>query len=160
MSPLPVNPIASSPAPPANDTLDQRRARHAWEAVREIVRKFPPQMVNGKPVADKQAKRYGGQAKKLPMRIMASGLGQALAFLKAKNYAPDLLMDVADWVLDKRANPNSRKPRPDDKALLTALISKEATSDLLRRATDEVLAYLQWLNRFAEAEKLTEGESE
>ena len=30
--------------------------------------------------------------------------------------------------------------------------------DFLRRATDEVLAYLQWLTRFAEAEGLTEGE--
>ena len=30
-------------------------------------------------------------------------------------------------------------------------------SDFLRRATDEALAYLAWLNRFAEAEGLTEA---
>jgi CRISPR-associated protein Cmr5 len=34
----------------------------------------------------------------------------------------------------------------------------QGNSDFLRRATDEVLAYLLWLNRFAEAEGLTEGE--
>ena len=30
-------------------------------------------------------------------------------------------------------------------------------SDFLRRATDETIAYLQWLNRFAEAEGPAEG---
>ena len=35
----------------------------------------------------------------------------------------------------------------------------KGNSDFLRRATDEVLAYLVWLKRFAEAEGLTdEGE--
>ena len=32
-------------------------------------------------------------------------------------------------------------------------------SNFLRRATDETLAYLQWLNRFAEAEGLTEDQT-
>ena len=43
-----------------------------------------------------------------------------------------------------------------DDALLLAIIY--GNSDFLRRATDEVLAYLLWLNRFAEAENLTENE--
>ena len=43
-----------------------------------------------------------------------------------------------------------------DEALLLAVI--QGNSDFLRRATDEVLAYLLWLNRFAEAEKLTEND--
>lgn len=122
-------------------TLEQRRAKHAWEAIQRAKQVKDP-------------KKYGGQAKKLPMRIMASGLGQALAFLKAKGYAPELLVGIGDWVLDKRANPESKKPMPQDDALLKAIVNGE--SDSLRRATDETLAYLQWLNRFAEAEGLTE----
>jgi CRISPR-associated protein Cmr5 len=126
-------------------TLDQRRARHAWKTI-EIARGLKPD----------DAKRFGGQARKLPTRIIASGLGQALAFLKAKNYAPDLLVALGDWVLDKRGNPDSKAPRPKDDALLLEII--QGDSDFLRRATDEVLAYLLWLNRFAEAEGLTENE--
>jgi CRISPR-associated protein Cmr5 len=87
---------------------------------------------------------------------MASGLGQALAFLKAKDYAPQLLREIGDWVLDKRADPASAKPKPSDDALIRKII--ESDSDFLRRATDETLAYLQWLNRFAEAEAPPEGE--
>ena len=54
------------------------------------------------PHAKQDPKKFGGQAKKLPIRIMAAGLGQALAFLKAKDYAPGLLAELADWVLIKR----------------------------------------------------------
>jgi CRISPR-associated protein Cmr5 len=126
--------IAESSKP----TLDQRRARHAWEAV-----------LSAK--SGKGFKDFCGQATRLPIRIMASGLGQALAFLKAKDYAPQLLKEIGDWVLDKRADPTSVKPKPSDDALIRKIIASD--SDFLRRATDETLAYLQWLNRFAEAEE-------
>ena len=67
-------------------TLDQRRAEHAWKAVRGVV---------DRNARDKErARKFGGQARKLPTRIIASGLGQALAFLKAKDYAPDLLIEL------------------------------------------------------------------
>jgi CRISPR-associated protein Cmr5 len=137
-------------------TLDQRRARHAWEAVREILRKYPGESRDGKQVPHKKAKQYGSHAKKLPVRTVTSGLGQALAFLRAKDYAPELLEDLGDWVLFKRKGSESRQPRPDDKALLNAIVT--GNSDDLRRYTDEALAYLQWLTRFAEAEGLTEGD--
>ena len=51
-------------------TLEQRRANHAWEAIRQILQDYPPPSIKGK--------KYGGQAKKLPTRIMAAGLGQVL----------------------------------------------------------------------------------
>jgi CRISPR-associated protein Cmr5 len=130
-------------------SLEQRRARHAWNAVAAVKGRY-----RGKDV--EKAKRFGGQARKLPTRIIASGLGQALAFLKAKDYAPDLLVALGDWVLNQRDKPDGKKPPPGDAELLRAVI--EGNSDFLRRATDEVLAYLLWLNRFAEAEKLTEDE--
>jgi CRISPR-associated protein Cmr5 len=132
-------------------TLDQRRASHAYDAVQAVKKKYAAKL--------DQARKFGGQARKLPTRIIASGLGQALAFLKAKDYAPDLLIELGDWVLDKRAAAASTRAKPKDDALLLAVIQN--SSDFLRRATDEVLAYLLWLNRFAEAEglsELTEGD--
>ncbi|MGF1580758.1 MAG: type III-B CRISPR module-associated protein Cmr5 [Gemmataceae bacterium] len=134
-------------AMPYQKTLDQRRASHAWEAVK----KAKAQLTSDK------AKQFGGQAKKLPTRIVSSGLGQALAFLKAKDYAPMLLVEIGDWVLDKRTKPLSDKLKPGDDALLGAVV--DGTSEFLRRATDETLAYLRWLVRFAEAEGLTKEEN-
>ena len=80
MSPLPVKSTRTT-QPPQHATLDQHRAKHAWEAVQRAKRRDGLHQ-------DQDPKKFGGQAKKLPVRIMASGLGQALAFLKAKDYAP------------------------------------------------------------------------
>jgi CRISPR-associated protein Cmr5 len=127
-------------------TLDQRRARHAWDAVQRAKQKQGHHH-------DQDPEKFEDQAKKLPTRIMAAGLGQALAFLKAKNYAPGLLAELTEWI-GERIPPD----RAGSKDLLERII--EGDSDFLRRATDEALAYLVWLKRFAEAEGLTEGEDQ
>lgn len=131
---------------PPEPTLDQRRAAHAWETVRKAKNQEGEHR-------GQAPKKFGGQAKKLPVRIIASGLGQALAFLKAKRYAPGLVAALSDWIAC-RIPP--RKGESDD--LLDRIIAGD--SDFLRRATDEALAYLQWLTRFADAEGLTEGDTE
>ncbi len=133
-------------------TLDQRRAKHAMLAVEAVLTKFPPRVQGNKKTPDEKAKKFGGQARKMPTRVVASGLGQALAFLKAKDYAPDLLVALGDWVLYERPQ-TPKPPRVPDDALLKAVIL--GTSDYLRQATDEALAYLQWLNRFCEANDLS-----
>lgn len=122
-----------------NQTLDQRRAAHAWNAIATL-----------KQCGENERKEYAGEAKKLPIRIMTSGLGQALAFLlaKAKDKKPNLTLlheHLTDWSLRERGLPG-----PIGRSLLESVI--KGNSDFLRQATDEVLAYLQWLNRFAEAE--------
>jgi CRISPR-associated protein Cmr5 len=127
-------------------TIDQRRAKHAWDSVTEATNRLNSQ----------DQKKFGGQAKKLPTQVVTSGLGQALAFLKAKNYAPLLLSRLGDWVLDKRQNPGSKNSAPDDDALLRQIVDRD--SDFMRRATDEVLAYMLWVNRFAEAAGLAKDE--
>ncbi len=126
-------------------TLDQRRAKHAWNAIQELLKTVP---------GEKDRKEYAGEAKKLPIRIINSGLGQALVFIqaKAKSKKTNLqLLDahLTDWTLRKRELPGSKS-----NSLLESIINGD--SEFLRRATDEVLAYLQWLNRFAEAEDLTD----
>jgi len=139
-------PTTSKPGP----TLDQRRAKHAWERVVSQAT-----VKDGQRQYDEKAKEYARGAKKLPTRIMAAGLGQALAFIlaKAKDRKPNLKQlheDLTDWVIKQRPM-SAKKPN----SLMESII--EGDSDFLRRATDEVLAYLVWLNRFAEAEGLTEG---
>jgi CRISPR/Cas system CMR-associated protein Cmr5 small subunit len=59
-------------------------------------------------------------------------------------------------VLDKRANDKSTKPEPEPQALIRKLVADDTDSMFLRRATEEAVAYLQWLKRVAEAERLTE----
>ena len=100
----------------------------------------------------KLQKAYRREAKRVPVRILTAGLGHALTFLKAKsNEANDeLLRDVADWVIDKRKRPESLAERPEARVLIERIVWESGT--FLQVATDEVLAYMQWLTRFAEAE--------
>lgn len=128
---------ASSTSKP---TLDQRRAKHAWDVVQRA-----------KELPDHERKDFGRQAKKLPIRIRTAGLGHALAFLKAKEKANALYRGLSAWVLQERL-------RLKETSLLRSII--DGDSDRLRRATDESLAYLQWLNRFAEAEGLVTDEED
>ena len=132
----------------AAQTLDQRRAAHAWEAIQRV-------KVNPKK-SDRE--EYAGEAKKLPIRIMTSGLGQALAFLLAKardkkKTLSQLHEDLTDWALRQRG----LKGVASD-SLIRSVIGGD--SIFLRQVTDEVLAYLQWLNRFAEAEGLKSDQAE
>lgn len=125
--------------------LDQERAKHAWDAVQKI-----------KGHGKEEAANYGREAKKLPIRIMTAGLGHALAFINAKKKKgglKELLDNLTEWVLEKRELPCEK--RGD---LLQSIIKGD--SNFLRWTTDEILSYLQWLNRFAEAEGLTDLETD
>ena len=150
-------------------TLDQRRARHAWETI-EAIRNNPTR-------AD-----IVRAAKKLPIRIMTAGLGHALAFVKAKGKSKDLLDSVSKWVLKERQGstpvvPPVPKAEPTGRTTLTASSKAPAriatgeeddllqsivngSSDDLRRHTAETLAWLGWFNRFAEAEYREDTEKE
>ncbi len=125
-------------------TLDQRRARHAWAAVQKIKNQR------------EGMKEYGREAKKLPIRILNSGLGAALAFLCAKAKGEKIALtqlheDLGSWVLKGRG---IKSCNPEN--LLNSIVRGDGV--FLRMATDEALAYLQWLNRFVEAEGLAGDE--
>lgn len=132
-------------------TLDQRRAKQAWEAVEQLVRKYPADSQD----ADK-ADDYAREAKKLPVRIVTAGLGQALSFIDAKRKKKpgltDLHADLTGWAGQRLTAAEHHK------TLLEAVIHENTT--FLRRATDEILAYLGWLNRFTEAKGLPKKENE
>jgi len=128
--------------PSALRTLEQERAKHAWDCVQEV---------KDKPFAG----NYRTIAVKVPSLIVTNGLGQTLAFLKAKgkgdpgNEHEVLYRHLADWV--------GRKVHADGD-LLSWLVNT-ATSQQYRLATMEALALLQWFKRFAEAE-LPKGREE
>ena len=121
-------------------TLEQRRARHAWDAVQRA----------------KSAKDYSREAKRLPVRIATAGLGHAIAFANANcGVGKSAADDVAKWVLATLKSGRAAStfgPKHEDAGgqLIRQIIENDA--DWLRRATEEALAYLRWLSRFAEAE--------
>jgi len=148
-------PIATCAAGVKPTTLDQVRAREAWRCIEEL-KKTP---------SKEDQKDYASEARKLPVRIMASGLGQALAFVRAKEKKRPALRqlhgDLSRWVLDRldpRPPPPSLAAGKQGEDLSRSLLHRvmEGESDFLRRATAETLAFLSWLNRFAEAEGLTD----
>lgn len=122
-------------------TLDQRRAAHAWKTVAAV-----------KLLPAGQKKSYGSEAKKLPTRILSVGLAGSLAFLKAKRHER-LIADLSDWILKER-----NLDGVGEQDLLARIVKGDSL--YLRQATDETLAYLQWLVRFAEAEGLTDDNTE
>jgi CRISPR-associated protein Cmr5 len=122
-------------------TLEQQRATRAWECVDEVTSK-----------SQDFKKKYGSLARKVSTLILTNGLGQTLAFLKAKgkNDPADehtvLFRHLSSWVLSQVA-PSSPATNGD---LLQWVLQNDSAS--YRRATVEALAFLTWLKRFAEAE--------
>jgi CRISPR-associated protein Cmr5 len=106
-------------------------------------------------------KEYKAYVKKMPMLIKTNGLGAAMAFAFAKGAKGGkvetntpwglLYSQIEDWL------------KKDEKGLITdfekgriAKFLAETDSYTYRAVTVEVLAFLSWLRRFAEA--LIEGE--
>ena len=114
-------------------TLDQQRARAAWEATEAAT-------VN---------KEYVSLCSGAPVLILTNGLGPALAFLLAKAEGEEghhlrLANALGAWVL--RRAPDADK---NGRGLMRAITL--ANIPTYRRYTTEALAYLNWLKRFAVA---------
>jgi CRISPR-associated protein Cmr5 len=101
-------------------------------------------------------KAYSSLARKVPMLVLTNGLGQTLAFLKAKgkNDPADehtvLFRHLSSWVLSQVASSTTAS----NGDLLQWVLQNDSAA--YRRATTEALAFLAWLKRFAEAELPTE----
>lgn len=127
-------------------SLEQDRAKAAWDRVLEA----KPQ-----PYADK----YGQLARSAPADIQANGIGQVLAFWRAKGYKDgkpkvndahaELLKHTSTWL-------RCQGILPDGQDALEWIARESSTNDY-RRASAEAIAFLTWLKRFAEAE-LPKGE--
>jgi len=135
-------------------TLDQRRARHAWESWAKV--------------AASQRVEFRNEAKALPIRILTAGLGHGVLFsqVKERDKSRKLLESLEDWLLVERRlarltgssgpqqNPSTRihsgqrRTQPGEQ-LMKAICEGDAS--FLRLATAEALVYLKWLSRFADA---------
>jgi CRISPR-associated protein Cmr5 len=119
-------------------SLEQKRAAQAWDCVKEVKSR-------------NYKKDYLSLARSAPADIQANGLGQTLAFWRAKKkdeHNTALYQHVATWV--------KMQVRFTQSSDLLEWIMKQASTDDYRRATTEAIAFLSWVKRFAEAE--LEGE--
>lgn len=119
-------------------TIDQRRAKQAWDDVKGVDEKH----------RDTLGRKYNSLARSAPAMVQSNGLGQTLAFFRAKA-GPSrsgehwlLYSHLSQWVL-------SQLMVTDNNDLLDWIVQQDTQS--YRRATSETLAYLSWLKRFAEA---------
>lgn len=114
-------------------TLEQDRAKQAWDDVQSVKgQRYEPE--------------YATIALRASSLIQSSGLGQTLAFLKAKGKGQEenahevLFKHLSAWV-------TSQFGWSDD--LLQEILKRDSAD--YRRATAEALAYLNWHKRFVEA---------
>jgi len=111
-------------------TLEQERARHAWEKAAEGTGAHGSDYVN--------------DAKGLPALIMNSGLMQVMAFLNQKGGRHETLMNhLLDWL-------HRRLGTPDDfETFMEAMM--QADSRRYQQVTTEAFAWLRWLRQMAAA---------
>lgn len=125
-------------------SLEQDRARYTWERI-SLVKSY------GKEVKG----RYKSYVKSAGMLILTNGLGNSVAFFKSKfgtqpddKLSPD---DRAYKLLYDHIDNWCKKQLMVEKDFLEWVVN-DATSLQIFRITNEVLALLSWLKRFAESE--------
>ncbi|MDW8336748.1 MAG: type III-B CRISPR module-associated protein Cmr5 [Tepidimonas sp.] len=115
------------------NTLEQRRAAHAWGCVKDGVNK-----------------EYVRVAKAMPQLVMNSGLMQTLAFMEQKKDAHSrLAAQLRTWLHERFTGQRGHDPqfRPFMETLLNA------DPETFRLYTAEALAWLKWLRQFAAAQE-------
>ena len=150
-------------------SLEQRRAKFAYEKIQEVKKES----------SDVQ-KKYSSYVKSAPVLILTNGLGQALAFYLSKLEAlPDvdynsispqnfkkaeekayayLYKHIAEWLAGGDKEKKEGRSLTNGKDPLRYYM--EATGMEAMVLTDEAIAFLNWLKRFADAmlEKEENGE--
>lgn len=115
---------------------EQERAKRAWELVNET-----PKTV---------IEKYASLAKSAPVMILTNGLGQTLAFFISKSNGRNeynlLYNHLNNW-LDGNIPWTPNEDLGDD--LIEKVINEK--SQIYRMATEESLAFLSWVKRFATA---------
>jgi CRISPR-associated protein Cmr5 len=103
-------------------------------------------------------KNYRSYVKKIPTMILSNGLGQTLAFIKSKSKKENAYKLIYEQLTEYMRSPYpTRIQMPEDKKeLIDWVISCD--SEKYRYITQEILAFLNWLKRFAEG--LIEEEEE
>lgn len=118
-------------------TTEQWRAKSAWEQVNELKKD--------------QLEEFSAIADGASSLIQKTGLGQAIAFWLAKGNKNLILANfLAEWLL-KDLESNVREKGKSGEKLMEKIIN--ISSSDYRMLTNEAVAYLFWLKRFAKALK-------
>ncbi len=130
--------------------LEQGRAKFAYECAVEgkALGGGPKRNAKGNMEDSKQAKEYKAYCKKIPMMIKTNGLGATYAFIKSKNKdAYDLIYkQTYKWLSTDDKLGIFASASSDD---LVAIIIDQKSAKY-RYLTVEVLAFFNWLRRFAD----------
>jgi CRISPR-associated protein Cmr5 len=111
-------------------TLEQKRAQHAWEKAKAGV--------------GAHGRDYVNDAKGLPALIMNSGLMQVMAFLHEKGGRHETLAThLRDWLHQQCGTPEAFAP------FMTKLIEMNPRD--FQAITTEAFAWLKWLRQIAPA---------
>ena len=110
--------------------LEQGRAEFAYKCVEKVI----------------SDKKYKGHIKKIPTYIKTNGLGATLAFIFGKDDAyKKIYSHIEEWL---RKDEKKLIDLSDGKELVKEIIQKDSPE--YRAVTIEVLAFTNWLKRFAE----------
>ena len=126
-------------------TLDQKRAQFAWEAVNQAKREIA------------KFSDYKNLTKGAPALIMGNGLMPAIAFYESRKkkeatvpHAAALRDNILAWLAERFKDEKAYQPLPKDfRSAMERLQSVD--SGFYMRATEETLAMLKWLRQFADA---------
>ncbi len=130
--------------------LEKGRAEFAYRCVKNAVNNLD----------DKRKKEYRSHTRKITHTILSNGLGQTLAFVYAKKEegnAYDLIYkQLTDYL---KSDSTTRIKMPENQSeLIEWVISLDSYN--YRYVTEEVLAFLNWLKKFAEGMIEEEGGEE
>lgn len=127
----------TSAIPTLKPTLEQQRARHAWERSK----------------SKGCSKEYVNLAKGLPALIMNSGLMQVMAFLEQKGHYHALLAkDLRCWLIQcKKLSKECSEFTPFMNELL------KAEPRQFQEITTEAMAWLRWMRQMAAARHFKNG---
>jgi len=104
-----------------------------------------------KKASEKEFKKdYRSYVKKIPSMILSNGLGQTLAFIKSKakngNAYDFIYNQITDYM---KSEHTTRIKMPDNEnELVEWVIRMDSTT--YRYITQEILAFFNWLRRFAD----------
>ncbi len=123
--------------------IESGRAKFAWECVNEAVQHWKDE--NDK----KKLKEYRSYVKKIPEYIKTNGLGATFAFMFSKKDTYSYIGEqITKWLKVCPVNFISLEEDADFKTLVEKVVSLDSST--YRALTIEVLAFLNWLRRFAE----------
>jgi CRISPR-associated protein Cmr5 len=121
--------------------IENGRAKYAFETVSRFVE------LNS--TRENELKEYRSYVKKLPAMIQVNGLGQTLAFCYAKGNQYKAIYDqIETWVSLKQNEIINRYEQNENMEFVQIIVSMNSND--YRIISNEVLALLSWMRRFAD----------